>query len=101
MKESFPNALHNPYREVHVLLLSWEGGDEKIHDQLEELQELFSVEFGYQVNEWLIPPIKPHQALNGELYAFLRRFDVKNNLLVVYYGGHGKIDNERRCTWMR
>lgn len=97
----FPNASRNIYKEVHVLMLSWEGGDTVVHDQLISLQGVFRDEFQFQTEDWLIPSARCYRELDVKLSEFLKDYDAVDNLLLIYYGGHGCLDEDRSSLWMR
>jgi hypothetical protein len=99
MAATFAQPPPKRYKEAHVLLLSWEGGDSRMYDQLCQLQEVFDILYNYEVEEWKIPPTKPHTKLNEKILEFLTH-DQIGNLLVVYYAGHGGIDKDRDSVWM-
>jgi hypothetical protein len=97
----FPNT--TDYKSVHVLLLSWEGGDVTIYEQLKELQGVFQNDYKFQVEAWEIPSHNDnfYLDLNLKLAHFIREHDGPNNLMIVYYGGHGKLNSDQEALWMR
>lgn len=61
--------------------------------------------FGYQVWPYRIPSQDPEKALNLQVATFIDNFGHEDNLIVVYYGGHGgggpkpKTKTKGPCTW--
>lgn len=86
---------HLPYRyeEVHSIILSWEEDDLDLEQELEELNSAFmSLKFT-STRTYRIPSVGPQNALSSELHNFLD--GKEDSLLVVYYGGHGGLDDHR------
>jgi hypothetical protein len=88
------------YTDVQVLLLSWkEAVEPDFKAQLKELKEAFEDEYNYHTTTWEIPSVEPSGFLDAKIRAFREIHDRKNNLLIVYYGGHGQIDTQRFLIW--
>ena len=51
---AFPRVLSR-YKEVHVLLLSWECDNLGVAAEVLELQDVFRQIYHYEVEEWKIP----------------------------------------------
>jgi hypothetical protein len=86
------------YKGVHVLLLSWQLADSGFHEQLEELKKVFEDYYHYTTYDKLIPKNDAQRSLDNILSEFLA-YDDDENLLILYYGGHGDIDNVRQAVW--
>src|SRR5450432_1451794 len=96
---AFPNRGRSRYKGVHVLLLSWEEDNLGVLEEVLELQDIFRRLYGFETDKWKIPSHKSHNSLAGKLLKFVDDYDDKDNLLIVYYGGHGGMDDDRRCIW--
>ncbi len=83
---AFPNRLSR-YREVHVLLLSWEDDNLGVITEVLELHGVFQQTYLYGVEEWRIPSDHSYKALRKQISSFLDAFEDKEHLLIVYYGG--------------
>ena len=95
----FPNRKYR-YQEVHVLLLSWEDDDLGVVDEVVELEDVFRKDYGCQtVERWEIPSLKPYSNLEDKLYLFKKNYSSSDNLLIVYYAGHGYLDYSRLWKW--
>ena len=95
----FPSDKY-PYKEVHILLLSWEDDDLGVFDEVIELEDVFRKDYGYHsVRRWEIPTLKPYSKLEDELYLFRKDHSSNDNLLIVYYASHGYLDYSRLWKW--
>lgn len=77
------------YAAVNVLLISWKDDDTDSKTEIGQLGRLFKEYFNYTTCSYLIPSSKSQSSLNLQLASFLDAFGGPDNLLVVYYGGHG------------
>lgn len=83
------------YKEVHALLLCWEekSGDLLVKPEVEKLKSVFEDRFRYKAQiEYLDNSIAPKLQLrvNRLVATFVDENDGPNNLLIVYYAGHGR-----------
>ena len=83
---AFPRRLSR-YREVHVLLLSWEDDNLGVVTEVSELRDVFRQVYRYNVEQWRIPSDHSYKALRKQITRFLDEFEDQNNLLIIYYGG--------------
>lgn len=103
--ETPTNVNPRAYEKVHVLLLSWQGADPRFHKQLDELQNVFRDYYHYDVGasdveDFLIPGDDSKNELDAKLSLFLQK-DSSNSLLILYYGGHGDMNVDRRAVWKK
>ena len=95
----FPNSKYR-YKEVHVLLLNWEDDDLGVFREVVELEDVFRKDYGCRtVERWEIPSLKPYSNLEDKLYLFRKNYSSSDNLLIVYYAGHGYLDYSRLWKW--
>ncbi|KAH7330544.1 hypothetical protein BKA65DRAFT_60135 [Rhexocercosporidium sp. MPI-PUGE-AT-0058] len=66
---------------------------------MNSLCEVFERGYGFQVETWKIPIIKSHRKLMGMALDFIEEFDARDNLFIVYYAGHGTINDNRQSVW--
>ncbi|EAA28880.3 hypothetical protein GE21DRAFT_3852 [Neurospora crassa] len=110
-------APENPqYAQVRVLILTWAFHDLKVSDSdahpymfgpgsefvsLEEetrrLRDTFE-SYGYTVDDWLIPMRDPLKAVLTKLAQF-SKWANDETLLIVYYHGHGSLDERRELVF--
>ncbi|KAF2799523.1 hypothetical protein K505DRAFT_230897 [Melanomma pulvis-pyrius CBS 109.77] len=84
--------LPDGYQKVAVLLVKWEDAlDElKTRAEAEELEAIFRDRFHFHTETVeLNVSSKPQHQINRYLTAFVEMHDGPNNLLIVYYTGHG------------
>ncbi|KAL8776403.1 MAG: hypothetical protein Q9203_003400 [Teloschistes exilis] len=96
---AFPNQGKTRYHNVYVLLLCWEEDNLGVAVELQELGEVFSQTYHFQTEAWKIPSTNSHNALAFRMMEFLRDHDDRENLLMIYYGGHGEMNDDRQCVW--
>ena len=96
---AFPNRGVSRYKEVHALLLSWEDDNLGVVDEVIELRDVFRVMYGFETETWRIPSERSHNSLAAKILRFLDVHESKDNLLIVYYGGHGEMNDDRQCVW--
>lgn len=67
--------------------------------EVDDLAKTFKSTYGFKTDTWLIPTVKSHPALNRKALQFTEEFGNVDNLLVVYYGGHGLMNSSRQALW--
>ncbi|KAK0516424.1 hypothetical protein JMJ35_001027 [Cladonia borealis] len=95
---AFPKG-KSRYKEVHVLLLSWEDDRLGVTKEINELRSVLDQTYHYHTEEWKIPSRRSHNSLIRRLTDFLDDYESKENLLLVYYGGHGHLNDDRQLKW--
>ena len=92
------NGPASPYECAVLLTLIWEEPD---HDVLEacdeaaELRQFFSETLNFRVDDYEIPTKDSQLAVNHRVTTFLLDHGAKGNLVVLYYAGHGNLDDDR------
>ncbi|KAF2685826.1 hypothetical protein K458DRAFT_387779 [Lentithecium fluviatile CBS 122367] len=84
--------LPDGYVKVAVLIIKWDDElDElKTRGEAEELRDIFANRFRFETETVeLNVSSKPQHQINRHLSAFIEKHDGPNNLLIVYYTGHG------------
>lgn len=80
-------------------MIRWENDYLGVASEVETLSTLFEDQYGFNV-QWLIPANeKSHNNLMQKALNFLDEHDSKDNLFIIYYAGHGFINQERQSTW--
>ena len=67
--------------------------------ELEDLAKVFQSSYGYETETWLIPTVKSHLALMRKSLQVVEDFGAPDNLLIVYYAGHGLMNPSRQAVW--
>ncbi|KAL2069283.1 hypothetical protein VTL71DRAFT_15621 [Oculimacula yallundae] len=97
--QAFPNRGRSRYHTVNVCLIRWAEDELCIKPELDHLHDTFSQLYGFNTEIWLIPSTASQIQLTSMTCTFLQKFDDEGNLFIVYYGGHGTINNARQNQW--
>ncbi|KAL8753620.1 MAG: hypothetical protein Q9199_004924 [Rusavskia elegans] len=98
---SFPRQ-RSPYTSVYVLLLRWAEDDLNVQAELTTLKHIFEKQYRFTTEQWDIPgrdSTQATRALQRKLYNFQDSHQCEDELLIVYYGGHGDPDRRGRSIW--
>ena len=98
---AFPRSGSSRYCDVFVLLLSWEEDDLGVKKEIDDLEAVFRDIYRYRVERWKIPSNKSHNALVYQIMQALGDFESNDKLFITYYGGHGFMNDDRQCVWLR
>lgn len=99
-QDAFPNSGKSRYSTVNVLLLSWAEDDLKVIVEVERLRQVFEERYGFSADQWSIPSSDSHGELQDRLRKFTKTYGKEDALLIVYYGGHGYLDDFRQPIWL-
>jgi hypothetical protein len=81
-------------------MMRWTQDDLGVAQELNALASVFQDEYGFNVEEWKIPADKKsHTNLMQKALDFLDDYDSEDNLFILYYAGHGFINQDRQSTW--
>jgi len=83
-------------------LLCWDDEDPKlpVSTEIEDLEHMFANVYHFEVEIWTIPSEGSHKKLNRKVLDFVELGeDSKDDLKIVYYGGHGMLANNRQSSW--
>ena len=101
---AFPNDKRMRYSSVYVLILFWKDEDPNLPVSIEalELKDVFEDLYHFQVQTWEIPSDGSHKRVNQRILDFAEQGgDSKDDLKIVYYGGHGMLGSSRQSCWAR
>ena len=87
------------YKSVHALLLSWEEDNLGVIKEVSELQHVFAQTYHFDTEEWKIPSAHSYKATRQQITRFLDLYEDKSALLIIYYGGHAYMNDDRQCNW--
>ncbi|KAI1429275.1 hypothetical protein F5Y12DRAFT_710181 [Xylaria sp. FL1777] len=97
---AFPNrGSSQRYRKVCVLLLHWDSDDLFVLPELEDLETCFQHDYNFETERFTIPSSNAHLDLMLKIGAMIKDHESTDTLLIVYYGGHARIDEARQSTW--
>ena len=97
---AFPKSrTSSRYKEVHALLLSWEEDNLGVIEEIIELESVLKQGYKFETEPWRIPSTRSHNSLAKRLTDFLDKYERRDSLLIVYYGGHGYMNDSRQCVW--
>jgi hypothetical protein len=104
INDAFPNDGKSRYRNVYVLLIRWEKEEPSLPVSLElnELCEVFSLDYGFNTETWTIPENDCHNQLSRKILDFIGiSDDSRHDLKIVYYAGHGLLTKGRQPAWAK
>ncbi len=88
------------YASVTALLLYWEENDISPEQEVNTFRELLEHEFGYASLTFRIPSHRAQQELNRQVSAFIADYSSQvDSLVLVYYAGHGDVDDKGKSIW--
>lgn len=87
------------YKNVSVLLLHWQSDDLFVLPELEDLEKIFREVYNYETEVFPIPSESSHLDLMMKICSMIKQYESEDTLLIVYYGGHARIDESRQSTW--
>ena len=76
------------YTRVKVLILTFKFNDLKLDSETSDVQKSFR-RLGYEVIQYDIEMSNPSEKLKKELQRLLKAEEIMDNLLIIYYHGHG------------
>ncbi|TQW11313.1 C2H2 finger domain protein [Cordyceps javanica] len=86
------------YANVSVLLLGWQD-DSAVLQHIRALQQVFVTEYRYHTQTWQIPTVaNPSIKLRMQIASFLEHAR-PNQLLIIYYSGHGYVGADGQLYW--
>ena len=109
----YPPRPQPQYNKVHVLILTWSFHDLKeadytappqgdytsLEDETRRLRGTFE-SYGDKVHEYLIPMVRSAESVRSKVRQFCR-YASDDTLLIVYYHGHGSLDDDNELVFSR
>jgi hypothetical protein len=90
---AWPTRRKSRYKEVHVLLMSWEDDNLGVEKEIRRLGYVFSNLYRFNVQEFRIPRKTPGKATSKRVWTFLEK-DKTDSLLIFYYAGHSRLSQQ-------
>ncbi|KAM3504393.1 hypothetical protein MY10362_003593 [Beauveria mimosiformis] len=86
------------YTNVSVLLLGWQD-DAAAVDNIRALQQVLDTDYRYHTQTWQIPTVaNPSIKLGMQMASFLEHAR-PDQLLIIYYSGHGYVGSDGQLYW--
>lgn len=86
------------YTNVSVLLLGWQD-DPAAVENIRALQQVFVTDYHFHTQTWQIPTVaNPTAKLGMQMASFLEHAR-PNQLLIIYYSGHGYVGPDGQLYW--
>lgn len=98
LRNTFPRSTA-PYKRSHVLLISWEEDDLGTVSEIDELGALFRDQYRFTTEHFKIPTEDAEDQLEEKLVIARNQHAKESDLLIIYYGGHGILDEQGRSIW--
>jgi hypothetical protein len=101
-KSVYANESRSRYSQVHVLLLKWKTEDPKlpVSYEIAELCRVLDQVYHYDIQIFEIPDQRSHARVNEKISAFIAiDDDSKDDLKIVYYGGHSRLSATKDLVW--
>ncbi|KAG5943970.1 hypothetical protein E4U53_006976 [Claviceps sorghi] len=98
---AFPNRgrTSQRYKKVQALLLHWSSDDLFVLPELEDLEKCLRQDFAFGTDVFAIPSENSHLELMMRVGQVIKAHESQDTLLLIYYGGHARIDESRQSTW--
>ena len=94
------------YERVFVLFLRWEddvflepGINNGIQGEVDLLEQVFVDYYGFSTETYLIPSKNSQRSLQKKIFKLQDDHDSRSELLIVYYGGHGVLNDFNQSIW--
>ena len=98
----------SPYERVSVLFLRWEydvflepGINNGVQGEIDKLELVFANDYGFDTETYLIPSENSQRSLQKKIYSFQEAHEKRSGLLLVYYGGHGVLNELNQSIWQQ
>ena len=95
----------SPYEQVFVLFLRWEddvflkpGVNNGVQGEIDQLERVFRDLYAFKTETYLIPSNNSQRSLQKKIFNFQDDHS-RSELLLVYYGGHGVLNNLNQSIW--
>jgi len=98
-RRAFPNRGRSRYETVNVCLIRWEDDELGVQRELSTLNNVLQ-DYGFRTNVFLIPGLNSHWDLMRKTLDFIQACDNDQNLFVLYYAGHGRMNSARQAEWV-
>ncbi|RGP64298.1 hypothetical protein FSPOR_8118 [Fusarium sporotrichioides] len=91
------------YASINVLIITWKDHDfgSTFDNEIAEVEAVFKETFNHTIWPFKIPTVAAERSLNLCVAKFVKEFGGEDDLLIIFYSGHGGPEIEERspCTW--
>jgi Caspase domain len=84
---------------VNACLIRWDDDDPGVQQELRAVDNILTA-YGFITSVFLIPKLKSHWVLMRKTLDFVQERDSDRNLFILYYAGHGRMNNARQAEWV-
>lgn len=91
---------------MFVLFIRWEddvslntGINNGIQGEIDALERVLVDDYGFETEQYLIPSQNPQRSLQRAIFLFQELHSSREELLMVYYGGHGLLNDLNQSIW--
>lgn len=96
----------NAYTKVSVLFLRWAddvfinpGLNNGVQGEIDDLERILVHDYGFTTEIYLIPSDDSQRSLQRKIFLFQEAHNSTDELLMVYYGGHGVLNKLNQSIW--
>ncbi|KAF7533891.1 hypothetical protein G7054_g6701 [Neopestalotiopsis clavispora] len=89
------------YASLHALLLSWQEDDLGVDEEVDKLGFVLLDQYEFDVQYWKIPVKRSTFELTQRVLNWTAEYEGEDELLLVYYAGHGWMDSSRQAIWSK
>ncbi|MCJ1249478.1 hypothetical protein MMC30_006702 [Trapelia coarctata] len=83
------------YARVGAQFITWKDDDMRLKGyEVDRLQEILGKKFNYETHEYQIPALKSETGLLAAVSNFIDEYNSPDNLMIIYYGGHGYMETD-------
>ena len=98
LEELIVNRRFGRYNSVHALLLAWKTPENREVELVKQLAKVFENTLNFTTKRHEILPDQSEEPLTLELEAAVRKHAAADELLIIYYAGHGCLDKQGKTT---
>ena len=75
------------------------GVNNGVQGEIDHLERVFEHDYGFETDLYLIPSQDSQRCLQRRIFFLQEKHDSRDELLVVYYGGHGVLNGLNQSIW--
>ena len=75
------------------------GVNNGVQGEIDNLEQVFVNDYGFETELYLIPSQDSQRSLQRKIFLLQEYHVSREELLVVYYGGHGVLNDMNQSIW--